>query len=399
MRIIQSSSKPINLQLSRNLTRNIKRGHAWVYADALRKTPQVKPGSSAVLLDNKGGREIARGYYTPSSPLALRICTTLKGVRLNDAWAAGQMAAAYTLRRSLLDEKTTAYRLFNGEGDGLPGLVVDVYADTAVLKLDGEAAEGFWDAEGIAHWLHEHAEIVTIYQRFKSRGGPKGRILLGETPDAPIRFLENGLHFSADVVRGQKTGFFIDQRDNRALVGRLSKGKRVLNMFGYTGGFSVYAGAGGAVDVKTVDQAQPAVDMANTHWAMNNLPDTQHEGITADAFEFLDDAAKTKTRWDFVILDPPSFAPSEEAVTAAENAYTRLISKGAMVTERGGLLAAASCSSHIRGEHFLKICEDAISQARRTATVLGVYGQPTDHPAPLVMEELRYLKFILMKLD
>ena len=397
MPLIKANTPPLKLQLSRNLTREIKRGHAWVYANALRQLPKAAPGSPAILLDNKGGREIARGYYDPDSPIALRVCSTQPGQALDEDWAAAQMARALSLRQTLFDPQVTnGYRLFNGEGDGLPGLVCDIYNEQAALKSDGPSAAAFWDLNGIAAWLHERLGINHVYAQAQRRGAQAGEMLLGELPNAPASFLENGVRFTADLLHGQKTGFFLDQRDNRARIGQLAAGKSVLNMFGYTGGFSVLAGLGGARQVTTVDQAAPALQVAEQHWTLNGLPPNQHTTTAADAFDYLNQAART---WELVILDPPSFASSEQAVPAAHKAYTRLIAAGAQVTAPGGILAAASCSSHIRRADFLDICQEAISQARRSATLLGSYGQPPDHPAPLVMAELRYLKFVLLRLD
>jgi 23S rRNA (cytosine1962-C5)-methyltransferase len=400
MPLLQSHPKLVTVQLARNLTRAVKRGHAWLYADALRAVPDVSPGTPAILLDNKGGNEIARGYLHPASPLALRVCSTMRGTALNENWIRHRLEKSLATRNLLFtDEHTNAYRLVNGEGDGLPGLVIDRYAEFAVIKLDGAGPEGFYNAEGIAEWLsgQGHAHIENVLQRFKS--GADALALVNALPDAPVEFREHGMRLRADLVHGQKTGFFLDQRENRRLIGLLSAGARVLNVFGYTGGFSVAAGLGGAAQVATVDLAAPAIAMAAANWALNDLPPEAHAGHAVDAVDYLEAAAKDKQEWDVVILDPPSFAPNEDSVPAAVNAYTRLIALGARVTAPGGLLAAASCSSHIRREQFLTIIEEALSAARRTGITLGVHGNPADHPAPLVMPELRYLKFTLLRLD
>jgi len=400
MPIIRNQASPIKLQLAKDLTRSIKRGHAWVYRQALRSCPPAAPGAPAALYDNKGGKQIAKGYYTPDSPLALRICTTDPNQSLDDGWAAGQMKNALAMRQSLFNpQKTNAYRLFNGEGDGLPGLVVDIYDRAAVVKLDGDAAANFWDAQGIADWLVRNLKVNLVYRKSRRTDGESGEALVGEPPSSPIPFTENNLSFSADLVHGQKTGFFLDQRDNRAVIGSLASGKRVANIFGYTGGFSVYAGWGSALQVVTVDSAKPALLAADNHWRQNNFTEDRHKSIAADAFDFLQQSAESKENWDMVILDPPSFAPNEASIPQASAAYTKLIAGGARITVQNGLLAAASCSSHITQADFMEICERAISEARRKASLVGIYGLPADHPAPLVMPELRYLKFVLMKLD
>jgi 23S rRNA (cytosine1962-C5)-methyltransferase len=391
--------KPIRLQLGRDLVRSIKRGHRWVYADALRSLPSAEQGAHAVLLDNRGGNEIGCGFYDPQGSLALRMCTTVQGERLTNAWAARQMDIAITLRQELFDEDTNAYRLFNGEGDGLPGLVCDRYGDSVVLKLDGPAACNFWDALGIANWLVEKLGVKLVYERIQGRGSAQGRALIGSIPDTPQTFLEHGIRFTADLVRGQKTGFFLDQRENRQRMQKFVVGKRVLNAFGYTGGFSVYTGMGGAAQVTTLDTARPALDAANAHWALNGLPEERHITDCSDAFEFLDAAKGQGINWDIVILDPPSFAPSRKTLPQALNAYKKLIAAGAAVTQSGGILAAGSCSSHVSMGDFLQVCEEGISIARRQGITLEVHSQPADHPAPLAMPEFRYLKFVVLRVE
>jgi 23S rRNA (cytosine1962-C5)-methyltransferase len=398
---LTNTDTPVKVQLGRNLVKQIKRGHAWVYANALRTVPRVPPGTSAILLDNRGGKEIARGYLDPQGAIAFRACTTVSGQKPNTQWAERQFSKSQSLRRDLFDpfDQTNGYRLFNGEGDGLPGLVCDIYDQAAILITDGPAAGQFWQVEEIAAWLAENLNVVAVFN--KGRDGSKKQVtqIFGSQISQPVSFIENGLNFTADLVQGQKSGFFIDQRNNRKLIQPLAKNKSVLNAFGYTGGFSVYAGKGGATDVTTLDVAAPALKAAEQHWAENHLPADRHQTVNHDTFEYLENSQKKNIRWELVILDPPSFAPSEASVPGAEKAYTRLISLGAQVTSPGGILAAASCSSHIRRKHFIKIIEIAISQARRKATVIGIHGQPADHPAPLAMPELDYLKFILLKLD
>lgn len=396
-----NSTRPLKVQLSRNLTRQIKRGHVWVYPDALRSIPDAAPGTPAILLDNKGGREIGRGYLDPSGAIALRVCLTERGGNLNDHWAEMRMNQALKLRTTLFTpfQRTNAYRLFNGEGDGLPGMVCDIYGKAAMIVTDGRAAAKFWHVEGIAQWLADQTGVESVLHKTRSRQGSQVTQILGPEVSAPVRFRENDLLFTADLLSGQKTGFFLDQRRNREMIRQLAGGKRVLNAFGYTGAFSVYAGAGGASEVTTVDLASPAVEAAREHWALNQLPAKKHTAITADVFEYLSQGESNIGKFDLTILDPPSFAPSEASLPQAIKAYTRLIALGIQATTPGGIVAAASCSSHLRENKFLEIIQEAVSQQRRKATLLGVFGQPPDHPAPLAMEELRYLKFVPFRLD
>lgn len=392
---------PLKLRLNRNLVRVIKRGHPWVYAEALRHCPAAPPGSQAILLDNKKAREIGRGFYDPGSPLAFRVCSVEPGRSLDERWAAARMERALRLRQALFDRETSAFRLFNGEGDGLPGLICDIYGQSGVLQLDGAGPGGFWHAPGIARWVAEALSLNNVLQRAQLRhpSGGSSRPLFGKLASNPVPFVEHGVRFTADLLQGQKTGFFLDQRENRQRIRQLAAGRRVLNLFGYTGGFSVYAGLGGASQVTTVDLAPVALQAAVENWQRNNLPPAGHRTETADAFEFLKQAGRQKKEWQLVIADPPSFAPSQEAVPRAKQAYQRLIEGCAAVTGPDGLLAAASCSSHVSAETFVQACEAGLSQAGKRATLLGLYGQPEDHPTPLVLPEFRYLKFVLMRIE
>ena len=386
------------LKLSRNLVRSIKRGHCWVYADSLRNLPQAEPGVPAILLDNRGGREIGRGIYDPDGKIALRICTTKPGEVLDNYWATSTMQRSINNRLNSFSHKTNAYRLFNGEGDKLPGLICDRYGNTAVISLDGEASDKFWNVVEIGKWLSKQLELIFILYRRNDRRSTDRKVLFGKQPEGNITFRENGYTFTVDPIHGQKTGFYLDQRDNRRRIQKYTFGKTVLNCFGYTGGFSVYAGYAGARNVTTVVTAQPALDTAQLHWSLNNLDPDIHKTVRADAFEFLESAKKGKKKWDVVILDPPSFAPSKKSLPIALNAYKKLIAAGASVTKSDGILAAGSCSSHVNLEDFLTACENGISMVRKQATILGIYTQPDDHPVPLAMPEFNYLKFIIMRI-
>lgn len=388
---------PIDLRLTKDLTRYIKRGHAWLFTHAIDGVA-APSGTVVTVWDRRGEKRLATGIYDPQHPIAVRICKTTPPWDLDHAWLSGRLRQALQLRRSCLGPDTTGYRLIAGEGDSLPGLIIDVYDRTAVLKLDGGAPEAFYDVQGLAQWLHTEAEIETVVLRERGRGA-SGQTVLGSPPEERVSFLENGLQFSADVLRGQKTGFFLDQRDNRHIVRNISLGKRVLNLFSFSGGFSIAAGMGGANQVVSVDSARPAIEDAEHHWRVNSLPADKHQGVVADCFEYLDSAVRSSTTWDIVICDPPSFAPNEKSRPQALRAYAKLAQLSAQATSPGGLLALASCSSHIDEQAFVEINAEALGRARRRATLLAKRGLPLDHPTPLAMPELRYLKFLLFRLD
>jgi 23S rRNA (cytosine1962-C5)-methyltransferase len=386
----------ITVPLKKDLVRSIKRGHAWLFSDAV-ELPKAPSGSVAKLVDRRG-QIVASGIYSKEHPIVVRVCRTQAPLALDDAWILDRLETAINLRLSVFDSHTTGYRLINGEGDGLPGLVVDRYADTAVIKLDGGAPEDFYQPEGIAHWLAGRLQLSCVILRPRGRG-KSGQSLIGKQPDGPVHFFENGMLFTADVVHGQKTGFFLDQRDNRALIRTLAPGRDVLNLFSFSGGFSVAAGVGDATSVTSVDAAAPAIEAAKSHWQMNNLPEHAHHAIVADSFEFLEAAVKGEQLWSLVICDPPSFAPSQQTLERAATAYARLAQLSASVVKPGGLLALASCSSHVDANMFAKWNLEGISRARRTARLLAERGLPMDHPTPLAMPELKYLKFQLFQLS
>ncbi len=390
--------RPLYLHLKQDRSKAILQGHPWVFAHTLKELPPTSPGTRALLKD-KDGKIIAKGMYDPKSVLAFRVCAQATE-NLDDDLIVTRLQSAITLRQRLFPQPSTtnAYRLINGEGDLLPGLVCDIYNDCAVFQLDGAGPAGFWNIEEIAAWLAPKLSLKHLLFKARSNDSADTRNLGGTQFNGVATFRENNLCFEADLLKGQKTGFFLDQRDNRKKIGELSKGQRVLNLFGYTGGFSVYAGAGGAREVTTVDLAKPAILAAQKNWELNDLR-TPHEAVATDAFEFLDKSKLDRQQWDIVVVDPPSFASSKETVEKAQLSYIRLLTLATQVTTSGGILAASSCSSHISSEMFYSICEQAISKARGRGTILSISGQPEDHPFPLACEELRYLKFMLIQIS
>jgi len=393
--ILTELSEPVRLKLARDRTRSLKRGYPWIYRDWLKDLPAAAAGSRAMVRDQDSSL-IAFGMYDPTGPLAVRVCA-LEREKLDDDLIRGKLEAALAIRRGMFGAQTTGYRLLNGEGDGLPGLTCDLYAEHAVLKLDGDAPAAFWNVEAFADWLGERLSIKNVFLKFRSDAKTRGRAIRGKQPAQAVRFLENGLHFQANLVEGQKTGFFFDQRENRERMGRLAKGRSVLNLFAYTGGFSIYAGKYGATEVTSVDLAKPAMEEARENWALNGLAEKMHTAVAADVFAYLEEARAAKRTWDLVIVDPPSFAPAARHVEKATASYQTLFASALQVVSPGGFAALSSCSSHISSEMFFEISEMAVSKARRRATVMGVYGQPADHPFPLPCRELQYLKFLLLQ--
>lgn len=383
--------------LTRDLRRDLKRGHPFIFADAIRLPAGLAPGDLVVVEHDR--RFVCRGFVDPTGPLSVRVLSTDPREIIDNNTMRRRLDRALALRHSIFGhDDTTGYRLVNGEGDLLPGLVVDRYGDTLVVKADGPIAESFWDLDAVAAHLEGLPFVAAIHQRSRSRGGAVGKTIRGEVV-GPVIFREHGARFQADVREGQKTGFFLDQREHRLALGQLSKDRRVLNAFGYTGGFSVQCGRHGAREVTTLDIAGPAIEEARKNWRLNDLPEDQHRAVVADTFEYLAAAFARGERFDLVILDPPAFAPSRKDLEKALAAYRSLAELGARVTEQHGILFLASCSAHVRRDELLEALEEGLSKARRNGRVMALGGQPPDHPYPLACPELAYLKTALVVLD
>jgi 23S rRNA (cytosine1962-C5)-methyltransferase len=388
----------VKLILSRDISKHLKRGNPWVFSDVLTSKPKAASGSYATLLDHKGNI-IAHGFYCSKINLAFRV-VTLGDIRISDKEIEFRLNRALKNKKHLFTENNKSLRLLNGEGDELPGVVCDVYNSTAVLKLDGEASEGFWNAEALAHFLMNQKEIplTCVYQKRRNSEDDKGKILAGEHPNiSHLQFLEHGVLFETNIIDAAKTGFFIDQRENRNFIRSFAKDKTLLNLFGYTGGFSVYAGLGGATKVTTVDIATHAIEAAKQNWKINHLDPSMHEAISQDAFVFVKEAFQQKKLWDIVITDPPSFAPNAKSVENAKKAYIEIFKDSLKLVKDQGYFAASSCSGHITNDLFLELCQEALSQSHRRGKILLIKGQPEDHPFPLALPEMRYLKFVFMQ--
>lgn len=354
----------------------------------------VAPGD-VVRVEGPDGSEIGMAVADPGSPLLLRIWSLGAAPSL-DALFADRLERALARRAPLFgDGATTAYRLVHGEGDRMPGVVVDRYGDVAVVRPDGEAASHVVAAREqllVARLAREGVRLVVS----KPREGAPTAIGGGEVP-ASVRVTEHGVPFFVDVARGQKTGAFLDQRENRRRVGELveRRGARTaLNLFSYAGGFSQRAALGGA-RVTSVDIAAQAHATAQRSFKEAGLDPKAHEFVAADAFAFLEDAARAGRAWDVVVSDPPSFAPSEKAAARALASYRRLHKACARVLSPGGVLCAASCSSHVPMDAFLGTLDDA-ALGRADLSLVASYGPPPDHPTLPGWPEGRYLKLCVL---
>jgi 23S rRNA (cytosine1962-C5)-methyltransferase len=391
------ASAPV-LTLGSGPAHAVLRGHPWVYRQAIARAPTGLHTGDAVELHDPSGRFLARGLWDASSPIAVRVYGR-EAARELDARALGRLVEQAITRRSALhgSAETSAYRLCNGEGDRVPGLVIDRYASTAVVRLDGDAVVP-WLPRLQAHlWPRlQELGVRAVGLRTLARGsGTQLEPLWGEAPPASVTVRENGMAMVVDLARGQKTGAFLDQRDNRARVRTLAHGKSVLNLFSYAGGFSIAAGLGGATQVTSVDLAQAAHATAQLSVKANALAASTHSWVTADAFTYLESAAKKGLRWDLIVSDPPSFAPNEKALIRALAAYRKLHAACAAVLAPGGVLCASSCSSHVNAEDFVATLDD-VALARSDLALVGLYGSPWDHPTLPSWPEGRYLKFAIL---
>ena len=383
----------LKVKLTRDLRKSLLRGHPWVYKQAVEPQKKTNRVEMCEVVDKKS-KNVAWGYYDPNSPLAVRVLS-LEKKPPNKAYFQKIMDQALSLRKSLFSEGTNCFRLFNGEGDGLPGLVCDVYADVAVIQFDGKGPFEFWDQEFIASWLIEKEVCKGVY--FKPRKSDQLEPQeWGSVPtDNEVLVKENGISFLVNFRDGQKTGFFLDQRDNRQYLSKLSKDKSLINLFSYTGGFSLYAGLGGASKVLSVDLSEPALDLAQRSWEQNSFRGN-HETLSVDIFKFLETVDE---KWDMVMVDPPSLTHSEKNKPQAVQNYVELFSKSAQRVQAGGDLFLSSCSSHISFQDFFEIINESLGLARRKGRIYRVSGQGADHPFPHVCPELRYLKFVHLKID
>jgi len=391
------SAKRIALRISQPAERALRQGHPWVFDQSItEQSHKGAPGDLAVIFDDKR-RFLAIGLYDPSSAIRVRILQSRDSATINADWFQNKLASAAGLRAPLDETNTTGYRLVHGENDGLPGLIIDRYADTLVLKLYTPAWVPHlkYFCEALAQVSPSTHLILRLNRSLQKQteylyGLTDGMTITPHTPPSLILFKENGLTFESDPIHGQKTGFFLDQRDNRARVEKLSKNKAVLNVFAYTGGFSVYAARGGAKQVVSVDISAPAIEAALRNMAYNKLSPAIHETIADDAFEVLAGMESQKRLFDLVIIDPPMFAQSEKQVEGALSAYRKLTRLGLSVLRQGGTLVQASCSSRVDADSFFESIHRSAREAGRRLTEIERTGHALDHP--IGFKEGAYLK-------
>jgi 23S rRNA (cytosine1962-C5)-methyltransferase len=394
----RKSIREVFLLPPRGVTTRLERGHPWIWRDAVKRggLDGAEPGEE-VQVRAADGSPVGRGLADPSSPIAIRLWTQGREPMGATLWRE-RVQRACALRAVLFEGmRCDAYRLVHGEGDRMPGFVVDRYGSVAVVRTDGEAAAArVADLATAFGSALASGGVKTLVYRVGARGeAPRLHVLRGPPPPDTVTVEEYGVPFVVDLAHGQKTGAFLDQRENRRRVGELARGRRVLNLFSYAGGFSLHAALGGATHVTSVDVATAAHTTAQASFRSAGIDPGGHAFVTAEVRAFLDAARARGELWDLVVSDPPSFAPNEKALPRALTAYRALHRACVGVLAPGGIFCASSCSSHVDGPAFLGTLDDA-TLGRRPLSVLELRGAGPDHPTLAAFPESRYLKFAIL---
>ena len=386
--------------LKRGKADSLRRFHPWVFSGAIQTLPDDLREGEIVRVEDASSQFLAVGHYQIGS-IAIRILS-FEDVVVDDAFWDERLSEALMLRRALnlLRADNNIFRLVHGEGDRLPGLIVDIYGETAVMQAH---------SVGMHYARHQIAQslqrilgksVTQVYYKSETTLPYKANLeeldgpLLGNVSNNNVA-VENDLRFHIDWLRGQKTGFFIDQRENRLLLQHYSNKRYVLNMFCYTGGFSVYALRGGAQEVVSVDSSAKAIDLTNANVALNYPNCDHHKAYAEDAFKFLD---KADDSYDLIVLDPPAFAKHKEAVRNALKGYTRLNLQAMRKIKRGGILFTFSCSQAISKDQFRLAVFTAAAQSGRYVRILHQLHQPADHPVNIYHPEGEYLKGLVLEI-
>ena len=389
------------IQLRRGKAESLRRFHPWVFSGAIAaQSRDLQEGDLVQVLDDQGNF-IAVGHYQIGS-IAVRVLSFDRR-DIDEAFWAERIGEAYSLRRGLKlagREENDVYRLVHGEGDRLPGLVVDVYGATAVMQAHSVGMHVQREVIADAIIRATEGDIQNVYYKsettlpYKADLGQENGFLRGGSP-ANIA-TENGLKFHIDWLKGQKTGFFVDQRDNRSLLEHYAKGRSVLNMFCYTGGFSVYALRGGATLVHSVDSSSKAIDLTRANAELNFPGDTRHDAFAEDAFRYLQRAGND---YDLIVLDPPAFAKHKEALRNALKGYTRLNAIAFEKIKPGGIVFTFSCSQAVNKDQFRLAVFTAAAQSGRHVRILHQLHQPADHPINIYHPEGEYLKGLVLQVE
>ena len=391
----QGAPKVLAVKLSVIGERSVRSKHPWIFTDSIEKiNKEGMPGDIAIIFSHSKNKAIGVGLYDPDSPIRIKMVHFDGGASLNKAFFSEKIKKAYALRVPLLRTKTNSYRLLFGENDGFPGCIADVYANVLVVKLYSKIWTPY--LKDIIDSLIAVSGVETVVIRLSRKLQQDtsvtledGCVIYGSLDNQTIIFKEHGISFSANVIKGHKTGYFLDHRENRRRVGALSAQKTVLDVFSYAGGFSVHALANGAKQVTSLDISSQALDLAKANGLLNKHKGS-HETITGDAFAEMQTLIDKGTRFDIVVIDPPSFAKSKKEMVIAKKKYKQLAALGEKLTAKKGILVLASCSSRVGAEDFFKINTTTLDKQKRSYTTIKQTYHDTDHPVGFL--EGAYLK-------
>jgi len=392
----ENNDSEITLKKSREAS--LLRGHPWVFSGAVSQVSGKPSDGEIVLAKDARGQALGLGFFNRKTDIAFRLLTRNCDQVIDAVFWRGRVKAALALRRRIISSGTNAYRLINAEGDGFPGLIVDVYNDTLVISVATAGLEK--QRQTILDALVSELKPAGIYEQSAGRSrnleGLEERkgYIYGEGPEGPVRITENGYFFDVDVIGGQKTGFFLDQRVNREKLGLLARGATVLNCFCYTGAFSIYCATGGARKVVSLDISKTACAAASEHLRINGFQGEQHPVVDADVFDYLRNLSEN---FDLIILDPPAFAKTKRDVDRASRGYKDINLQALRHLPPGGMLATFSCSNFIEEDLFYKIVSGAARDAHAEVQLLARLEAGPDHPQALGHPEGRYLKGLLLR--
>lgn len=391
----------ITIQLKPKKEESLQRFHPWVFSGAIQRIEGKPAEGDLVEVLDSNRNFLAIGHYQIGS-IAVRV-VSFENIPVDDDFWNRKIQVAYAMRKSIglvAPTVNNTYRLVHGEGDSLPGLIVDVYDETAVMQAHSIGMHE--TREILAKAIVANVpEVKNVYYKsettlpFKAAIEPEDGYLIGKET-AQLTALENGLNFHVDWLRGQKTGFFVDQRENRSLLERYSAGKSVLNMFCYTGGFSVYALRGGAKLVHSVDSSAKAIDLTDKNVEANYPNDLRHKSFAEDAFKYLNNLHTLDQQYDLIILDPPAFAKHREALRNALKGYKRLNAKAFEQIKPGGIVFTFSCSQVVSKDQFRLAVFSAAAESKRNVRILHQLSQPADHPINIYHPEGEYLKGLVL---
>lgn len=379
-------------------------GHQWIFSGALQQPPHWIEAGGLVDVKSATGQFVARGYYNPNTDIAIRILTHNSEEAIDASFLRQRIRNALELRSVFDPAHTNTYRLVHSEGDCLPGLIVDRYADILVAQIHTAGMEKLRPLiiDALMQETGARGLLLRNDSQSRRREGLEVEepvVAVGEVP-SQVSVHENGIQFLIDCWQGQKTGFFLDQRDKRAALRKYASGKRVLNCFSYTGGFSVYAAlTSEATHVTSVDVSAPAIEVARQHFTLNGLEPDQHTFVVRDVFDYLEEAQLNGEQFDIVVLDPPAFAKTQGARSQALKAYRRLNTLAIQVLRPGGILFSCSCSGVIGMDDLLGAISQSAQRFHRTVQLLESYTHGVDHPTHLAMPETVYLKSVFCRIS